>query len=70
MQFNMYHHYTVDEHTILAVEVLHAIEQGRLQEEAPIASEVVQEVLSRRVLYMAVLLHDVAKGRPGDHSSV
>jgi|TARA_R110002072_G_scaffold9326_14_gene45532 [protein-PII] uridylyltransferase len=70
MQFNMYHHYTVDEHSIMAVEVLHAIEQGRLTEEAPIASEVVQEVLSRRVLYMAVLLHDVAKGRPGDHSQV
>ncbi|MGO1119445.1 [protein-PII] uridylyltransferase [Rhodovibrionaceae bacterium A322] len=70
MQFNMYHHYTVDEHSIMAVEVLHAIEQGRLKEEAPIASEVVHNVLSRRVLYMAVLLHDVAKGRPGDHSVV
>ena len=70
MQFNMYHHYTVDEHTLFAVGILHAIEQGKLREEAPIASSVVHKVLNRRVLYMAVLLHDIAKGRPGDHSVV
>ncbi len=70
MQFNMYHHYTVDEHTIFALGILHAIEQGHLAQEAPIATEVVHKVLSRRVLYVAVLLHDIAKGRPGDHSEV
>jgi [protein-PII] uridylyltransferase len=70
MQYNMYHHYTVDEHTIYAIGILHAIEEGRLKEEAPIASEVVHKVLSREVLYTAVLLHDIAKGRPGDHSIV
>ena len=68
MQYNMYHHFTVDEHTIFALGVLHDIEQGRLGEIAPIATEVVKKVLSRRVLYVAVLLHDIAKGRPGDHS--
>ncbi|MEQ8357387.1 MAG: [protein-PII] uridylyltransferase [Kiloniellaceae bacterium] len=70
MQYNMYHSYTVDEHTIFAIGILHAIEQGRLAEEAPIATEVVHKVLSRRVLYMSVLLHDIAKGRPGDHSEL
>ena len=70
MQYNMYHSYTVDEHTIFAIGILHAIEQGRLAEEAPIATEVVHKVLSRRVLYMAVLLHDIAKGRGGDHSEL
>jgi len=70
MQYNMYHHYTVDEHTIFAIGILHAIEQGRLAEAAPIASEVVHKILSRRVLYMAVLLHDIAKGRNGDHSEL
>lgn len=70
MQYNMYHHYTVDEHTIFAIGILHAIEQGQLAEAAPIASEVVHKVLSRRVLYMAVLLHDIAKGRNGDHSEL
>jgi len=70
MQYNMYHSYTVDEHTIFAIGILHAIEQGRLAEEAPIATDVVHKVLSRRVLYMAVLLHDIAKGRGGDHSEL
>jgi [protein-PII] uridylyltransferase len=70
MQYDMYHHYTVDEHTIFAIGILHAIEQGRLAEEAPIATEVVHKVLSRRVLYPAVLLHDIAKGRGGDHSTL
>ena len=51
MQYNMYHHFTVDEHTIFALGILHDIEQGRLAEIAPIATEVVHKVLSRRVLY-------------------
>jgi len=70
MQYDMYHHYTVDEHTIFAIGMLHRIERGDLKEEAPVASSVVHEVLSRRVLYLAVLLHDIAKGRGGDHSQL
>lgn len=70
MQFNMYHHYTVDEHTIFAIGILHKIEQGVLKDQVPIASEVVHTVLSRRVLYLALLLHDIAKGRGGDHSEI
>jgi len=70
MQYNMYHHYTVDEHTIFAIGILHRIEVGALKDEVPIASEVVHKVLSRRALYLAVLLHDVAKGRGGDHSEL
>ena len=70
MQYNMYHHFTVDEHTIFAIGMLNRIETGRLKEEAPIATEVVHKVLSRRELYVAVLLHDIAKGRGGDHSEI
>ena len=70
MQYDMYHHYTVDEHTLFAIGILHRIEQGTLKEEAPVASSVVHQVLSRRVLYLAVLLHDIAKGRGGDHSEL
>jgi [protein-PII] uridylyltransferase len=70
MQYNMYHHFTVDEHTIFAIGILHKIEQGLLKDEVPVASEVVHKVLSRRVLYLAVLLHDIAKGRGGDHSQL
>ena len=68
MQYNMYHHFTVDEHTLFAIGILHRIEQGLLKDEAPIATHVIHEVLSRRELYLAVLLHDIAKGRGGDHS--
>ena len=68
MQYDMYHTYTVDEHTIRAVGILHRIERGDLADELPVASEVVHKVISRRVLYLAVFLHDIAKGRGGDHS--
>jgi [protein-PII] uridylyltransferase len=70
MQYDMYHHFTVDEHTIYAIGILWRIEQGLLKDEVPIASEVVHLVQSRRVLYLAVLLHDIAKGRRGDHSEL
>jgi len=68
MQFDMYHLYTVDEHTLQCLSVLHDVEAGALKEVAPIATEVVHKVLSRRALYVAVFLHDIAKGRGGDHS--
>lgn len=69
MQFDMYHHFTVDEHTIHAIGLLSRIEKGELAEDHPIATEFMQHIsTSRRVLYVAVLLHDIAKGRGGDHS--
>ncbi|MGE0661016.1 MAG: [protein-PII] uridylyltransferase [Reyranellaceae bacterium] len=67
-QHDMYHTYTVDEHTIRAIGILSRIEQGALKEDHPLASAIVHKVLSREVLYLAVLLHDIAKGRGGDHS--
>lgn len=68
MQFNMYHHYTVDEHTIQCVSVLAKIERDELTEELPIASAILQAGVNRRVLYVALLLHDIGKGRTEDHS--
>lgn len=68
MQFNMYHHYTVDEHTIVCVNVLERIERGDLAEELPLSSRIVKAGVNRRVLYLALLLHDIGKGRPEDHS--
>ena len=68
MQFNVYHHYTVDEHTIQCISTLAQIERGELLEELPIASRILEEGVSRRVLYVALLLHDIGKGRPEDHS--
>uniref|UniRef100_UPI001575E981 [protein-PII] uridylyltransferase n=1 Tax=Sphingomonas bacterium TaxID=1895847 RepID=UPI001575E981 len=68
MQFDMYHHYTVDEHTIRAIGLLSRLERGAMTEEHPLASAVIEQIASRRALYVAVLLHDIAKGRGGDHS--
>jgi len=68
MQYDMYHVYTVDEHTIRAIGILNGIETKRLEEDHPVASSVIGEVQSRRALYLGVLLHDIAKGRGGDHS--
>ena len=70
MQFNMYHHYTVDEHLIRAVGNAAAIERGELRNEHPLSTDVVKRIKTREVLYCAMLLHDIAKGLPGDHSDV
>jgi [protein-PII] uridylyltransferase len=69
MQFNMYHHYTVDEHLIRAVGILREIEKGALSGDHPLSTHIFPTLTSRRALYVAVLLHDVAKGRPEDHST-
>nr|WP_209023443.1 [protein-PII] uridylyltransferase [Sphingomonas jejuensis] len=68
MQFDMYHHYTVDEHTIRAVGLLARILKGDLAGDHPLATEIGHGLVSRRILPVAVLLHDIAKGRAGDHS--
>jgi [protein-PII] uridylyltransferase len=68
MQFNMYHHYTVDEHLIRTVGVIADIESRRLVEDHPLASEIIPTLKSRRALYVAAFLHDIAKGRKEDHS--
>ena len=68
MQFDMYHHYTVDEHTIRAIGLLSRLEKGELRQDHPLPTALIDQIVSRRVLYVAVLLHDIAKGRGGDHS--
>ncbi len=68
MQFDMYHHYTVDEHSIRAIGLLAEIERGDHKADHPLSSSIVKQIVSRRALYVAVLLHDIAKGRGGDHS--
>ncbi|MEY9180306.1 [protein-PII] uridylyltransferase [Bradyrhizobium sp. USDA 326] len=69
MQFNMYHHYTVDEHLIRCIGFLQDIERGGIEEFA-LASDLMRKTRPehRAVIYIATLLHDVAKGRPEDHS--
>ncbi len=69
MQFNMYHHYTVDEHLLRCVGILQEIERGG-NDEFVVASDLMRKIRPehRAVIYITVLLHDIAKGRPEDHS--
>lgn len=62
MQFNMYHHYTVDEHTLQAIDMMSEIEHGRHKERHPLSSEIFSKIINRRALYLAMLLHDTGKG--------
>ncbi len=68
MQFNMYHHFTVDEHLLRTVGVLSSIESGRVEETYPLVTRLIHSIHNRLALYVAILLHDIAKGRPEDHS--
>lgn len=68
MQFNMYHHYTVDEHLLRSIGVLTEIETGQFGHEHPLVNQIFPSIQNRRALYVAVFLHDIAKGRPQDHS--
>lgn len=69
MQFNMYHHYTVDEHLLRCIGVLAEIERGN-NEEFTLANDLMRKILPehRKLLYVALFLHDIAKGRIEDHS--
>jgi [protein-PII] uridylyltransferase len=70
MQFNMYHHYTVDEHLIRTIGVLSDIEHGEAAESHPLSTGIIKGVQYRRALYVAAFLHDIAKGRDEDHCIV
>src|SRR5690606_7406419 len=71
MQFSMYHHYTVDEHLMRCLGVLSDIEHGREKEAHPLCHRLMPELRHRRtVLYLAVLFHDIGKGRPEPHEIV
>ena len=65
MQFNQYHKYTVDQHSLLAVQ-----EAERLQEDQGVIGDVYRQIQDKNILHLAVLLHDLGKGRPGDHSKI
>lgn len=68
MQFNMYHHYTVDEHLMQAIGMVGEIERGE-SNDYMLAHKLMATVQNRKVLYVATFLHDIAKGRPEDHSA-
>ena len=70
MQFNMYHHFTVDEHLIRTVGGLTEIEHGGVAADLPLSTQLFKTIKNRRVLYVAAFLHDIGKGRIEDHSLV
>ena len=70
MEHSLYHTYTVDEHTIRAIGILHQIETGELGDELPLSTGLIPHVLSRTELYLALFFHDLGKGRAGHHSEV
>jgi [protein-PII] uridylyltransferase len=70
MQFNMYHHFTVDEHLIRTIGFLSDIERGKYALEHPVSTEIIRTIDNRRALYVAAFVHDIAKGRDQDHSQV
>jgi len=70
MQYDMYHTYTVDEHTIRAIGILSRLEAGNYAKEIPHTTQAMKEIKSRRALFVALFLHDIAKGRGGDHSEI
>ncbi|MCB9946917.1 MAG: hypothetical protein H6842_03700 [Rhodospirillaceae bacterium] len=67
MQYDMYHVFTVDEHTLFALGILHQLDRGMLAEVLPEPTAVMARSVAPQ-LYVALMLHDIAKGRGGDHS--
>ena len=61
-QFNMYHAYTVDEHTLQAVGIINDVQRGKLKDDHPLASEIVHRIVDFEALMLGMLLHDVGKG--------
>jgi [protein-PII] uridylyltransferase len=69
IQFSMYHHYTIDEHLLRCIGVLSEIERGEGEKSHPLSHSLMPGLKKQReLLYVALLLHDIAKGRPEDHS--
>ena len=70
MQFDRYHMFTVDEHTLNAIGIAHSLESGALKDQSGLASALIHTLKHRRVLFVALLLHDLCKGRGGNHEQL
>ena len=70
MQFDLFHAYTVDEHTFRLLSNLYGFTQPERDDEFPLCSELVQQMDKPEVLFLAGIFHDIAKGRGGDHSEL
>jgi [protein-PII] uridylyltransferase len=70
MQYDLFHAYTVDEHTLFVVSNLRRFALQRFNDEFPHCSEVMQSLKTPEIAYLSGLFHDIAKGRGGDHSEL
>ena len=70
MQYDLFHAYTVDEHTLFVVSNLRRFTLERFDHEFPYCSRIMQNLKKPELAYLAALFHDIAKGRGGDHSEV
>jgi [protein-PII] uridylyltransferase len=70
MQYDLFHAYTVDAHTLFVVSNLRKLALGRLTQELPHPTRVMQQIPKPELAYLAALFHDIAKGRGGDHSDL
>ncbi|MDI7775977.1 [protein-PII] uridylyltransferase [Asticcacaulis sp. EMRT-3] len=61
-QFNMYHAYTVDEHTLRAIDIIHGVDTGRYKDDHPLSTSIMPQLVDKESLYLAMLLHDTGKG--------
>lgn len=68
MQYDLYHVYTVDEHSLRLVRNLRRLSAPAHREELPLCSAIVERIPKLELLYLAGLFHDIGKGRGGDHS--
>src|SRR5256885_403928 len=70
MQHDLFHVYTVDEHTLMVIRNLRRFTEAQHAHEYPLCSRLIADFERREVLYLAGLFHDIAKGRGGDHSAL
>lgn len=70
MQYDLFHTYTVDAHTLRLIEYIQRLYQPNLTDDFPLVSRVVRQLPKPEILLLAALFHDIAKGRGGDHSQL
>ena len=70
MQYDLFHRYTVDAHTLFLIRILHRFTDARFYEDFPLVSAIFQRIERKEILVLAAMFHDIAKGRGGNHSQL